>query len=146
MTSVLFLVQFNNFNRLWASIGVACSSSSCPFLCTPDSTHLLALFQQFGCHVASTRTHLQHHICGSKSSLPRGEERRRRQRGEWRNWKERHERGWDRERKKEKGREKREGREEREGMKGEKRSGEGREGREKRERGEREKERKGEGD
>ena len=40
------------------------------------STHLLALFQQFGCHVASTRTYLQHHICGAKGSLPRGKERR----------------------------------------------------------------------
>ena len=33
MTSFLFLVLFNNFARLWASIGVTRSYSSHPFLC-----------------------------------------------------------------------------------------------------------------
>jgi len=33
VTSVLFLVWFNNFPWLWASIGVTRSYSSRPFLC-----------------------------------------------------------------------------------------------------------------
>lgn len=31
--------------------------------------HLFSLFQQFNCHVTSTRSHLQNHICGPQCSL-----------------------------------------------------------------------------
>ena len=98
MLGVLFLVQFHNFDRLWAFIRVTRSYSSHPFLCAPGISYYMCDGSMHAC--THTHTYLflcrvgigqfasiskSYHNCGLQeegiSTLPGGEDRRE-ERGE----------------------------------------------------------------
>ena len=69
MPGVLFLVWFNNFDWLWASIGVARSYSSCPFLCATPKPPPKPLWP-LHCDISPSTPPWRRIVCEYVTNLP----------------------------------------------------------------------------